>query len=73
MIFEKLKLGIVVMEVGMGGRLDATRQSRCVRSCQRRFESPRVPREYGGRIAREKMGIVRRGKPLVLGRWRFRG
>ena len=75
-IFETLGLDIVVMEVGMGGRLDATNaipDDAVVVSAL-----TTVDLDHQGflgntvaEIAREKAGIARRGKPFVLGRQQF--
>ena len=77
-IFETLGLDIVFMEVGMGGRLDATSAipgDAVVVSAligvdldHRGFLGNTV-----AEITRdsEKVGIARRGKPFVLGRQRF--
>ena len=76
MIFEKLKLDIVVLEVGMGGRLDATNAIPDDTVAVSALTS--VDLDHQGflgntvaEIAREKVGIARRGKPFVLGKQRF--
>ena len=76
MIFEKLKLDIVVMEVGMGGRLDATNAIPDEAVVVSALTS--VDLDHQGflgntvaEITREKVGIARRGKPFVLGRQKF--
>jgi len=76
MIFEKLKLDIVVVEVGMGGRLDATNAIPDEAIVVSALTS--VDLDHQGflgntvaEIAREKVGIARRGKPFVLGRQKF--
>jgi len=76
MIFEKLKLDIVVTEVGMGGRLDATNAIPDDAVVVSALTS--VDLDHQGflgntvaEIAREKVGIARRGKPFVLGRQKF--
>ena len=75
-IFERLKLDIVVMEVGMGGRLDATNAIPDEAVVVSALTS--VDLDHQGflgntvaEIAREKVGIARRGKPFVLGRQKF--
>jgi folylpolyglutamate synthase/dihydrofolate synthase len=75
-IFERLKLDIVVMEVGMGGRLDATNAMPDEAVVVSALTS--VDLDHQGflgntvaEIAREKVGIARRGKPFVLGRQKF--
>ncbi|TFK39220.1 Mur ligase [Crucibulum laeve] len=72
-IFEHLKLDIVVLEVGMGGRLDAT--NIIPDSCVLVSALTTVDLDHQAflgdtisEIAREKAGIARSGKPLVLGR-----
>ena len=76
MIFEKLKTDIVVMEVGMGGRLDATNAMPDDAVALSALTS--VDLDHQGflgntvaEIAGEKVGIARRGKPFVLGRQKF--
>ena len=76
MIFERLKLDIVVMEVGMGGRLDATNAIPDEAVVISALTS--VDLDHQGflgntvaEIAREKVGIARKGKPFVLGRQKF--
>ena len=76
MIFEKLKLDIVVMEVGMGGRLDATNAIPDEAVVVSALTS--VDLDHQGflgntvaEIAREKVGIARRDKPFVLGMQKF--
>jgi len=76
MIFERLKLDIVVMEVGMGGRLDATNAMPDEAVVVSALTS--VDLDHQGflgntvaEIAREKVGIARKGKPFVLGRQKF--
>ena len=75
-IFETLGLDIVVMEVGMGGRLDATNAIPGDAIAVSALTS--VDLDHQGflgntvaEIAREKVGIARRGKPFVLGRQKF--
>ncbi|KAF9649951.1 FolC bifunctional protein [Thelephora ganbajun] len=75
-IFEKLKLDIVVMEVGMGGRLDATNAIPDDAVVVSALTSVDLDHQgflgnTAAEIAREKVGIARRGKPFVLGRQRF--
>ena len=76
MIFEKLKTDIVVMEVGMGGRLDATNAIPDDAVAVSALTS--VDLDHQGflgntvaEIAREKVGIARKGKSFVLGRQKF--
>ena len=75
-IFERLKLDIVVMEVGMGGRLDATNAMPDDAVVVSALTS--VDLDHQGflgntvtEIAREKVGIARRDKPFVLGKQKF--
>lgn len=75
-IFETLGLDIVVMEVGMGGRLDATNAIPDDAIAVSALTS--VDLDHQGflgntvaEIAKEKVGIARRGKPFVLGRQKF--
>lgn len=72
MIFEKAVLDIVVMEVGMGGRLDATNaiSDECVAVSALTAVDLDHQAFLGGSveaIAREKAAIARKGKPFVLG------
>ncbi|KAF8892328.1 Mur ligase, partial [Gymnopilus junonius] len=72
-VFENEKVDIVVLEVGMGGRLDATNvipdESVLVSALtavdldHQMFLGATV-----GLIAKEKAGIARKGRPFVLGR-----
>lgn len=76
MVFEKLKMDIVVMEVGMGGRLDATNAIPDDAVAVSALTSVDLDHQaFLGNtveeIAREKVGIARRGKPFVLGRQKF--
>jgi folylpolyglutamate synthase/dihydrofolate synthase len=76
MVFEKLKLDIVVMEVGMGGRLDATNAIPDEAVAVSVLTSVDLDHQgfLGDTVAditREKVGIARRWKPFVLGRQRF--
>jgi len=75
-IFKELKLDIVVMGVSRGGRLDAINAipgDAVVVSTLTNVDLDH--QEFLGNmvaeIAREKVGIARRGKPFVLGRQRF--
>lgn len=75
-IFESLGLDIVVMEVGMGGRLDATNAIPDDAVVVSALTS--VDLDHQGflgdtvaEIAREKVEIARRGKPFVLGRQKY--
>ncbi|PPQ98700.1 hypothetical protein CVT24_003408 [Panaeolus cyanescens] len=71
-VFEVLKVEVVVLEVGMGGRLDATNiipddvvlasALTAVDLDHQAFLGDTVEK-----IAKEKAGIARRGKPFILG------
>jgi folylpolyglutamate synthase/dihydrofolate synthase len=75
-IFEEAKLDVVVVEVGMGGRLDATNiipdeailvsALTAVDLDHQAFLGHTV-----AEIAREKAGIARQGRPFVLGLQRY--
>ena len=75
-IFEALGLDIVIMEAGMGGRLDATNAMPDEAVVVSALTSVDLDHQaflgdtVAG-IAREKVGIARRGKPFVLGRQKF--
>lgn len=74
-IFEKTQMDVVVLEVGMGGRLDATNvvpdevilvsALTAVDLDHQAFLGDTVTK-----IAQEKAGIGRRGRPFVLGKQR---
>jgi dihydrofolate synthase len=71
-IFEQSKLDIVVVEVGMGGRLDATNIIPDDAICVSALTAVDLDHQvFLGNtvadIAREKAGIVRKGRPFVLG------
>ncbi|KAL5525208.1 FOL3 [Sanghuangporus sanghuang] len=71
LVFERSKVDIVLLEVGMGGRLDATNviPDECILVSvitaidldHQAFLGPTIED-----IAREKAGIIRNGKPVVL-------
>ncbi|KAL5520392.1 hypothetical protein ACEPAG_9616 [Sanghuangporus baumii] len=71
LVFERSKVDIVILEVGMGGRLDATNviPDQCILVSvitaidldHQAFLGPTIED-----IAREKAGIIRNGKPVVL-------
>uniref|UniRef100_D8PW76 Dihydrofolate synthetase n=1 Tax=Schizophyllum commune (strain H4-8 / FGSC 9210) TaxID=578458 RepID=D8PW76_SCHCM len=72
-IFEHAAVDVAVIEVGMGGRLDATNviSDDCVlvsALCAVDLDHQAFLGNTVEAIAREKAGIGRRGKPLVLGR-----
>lgn len=67
--FATEKVDVVVMETGMGGRLDSTNTCRSVLSVitnisndHKQFLGETLPE-----IAREKAGIIRAGVPVVIG------
>ncbi|KAK7056986.1 folylpolyglutamate synthase [Paramarasmius palmivorus] len=71
--FERAQLDIVVLEVGMGGRLDATNiiPDTCVAVsalCAVDLDHQAFLGNTVAAIAREKAAIARPGKPFVLGR-----
>ena len=71
LVFERAKVDIVLLEVGMGGRLDATNivPDECILVSvitsidldHQAFLGPTTEA-----IAREKAGIIRNGKPIVI-------
>ncbi|MEW6041399.1 MAG: folylpolyglutamate synthase/dihydrofolate synthase family protein [Elusimicrobiota bacterium] len=67
--FRKKRVDIAVLETGMGGRLDATRLCNPILTIITHIGLDHL--EYLGRtlkqVAREKLGVVRRGIPLVIG------
>jgi len=70
--FAKQKVEIAVIEVGLGGRLDATNMVNPVLSV-----ITNVEREHEERlgvsfveIAGEKAGIIKKGKPVVTAEWK---
>lgn len=72
-IFETERVDIVILEVGMGGRLDATNivPSTCILVSALTAVDLDHQAFLGNTvslIAREKSGIAREGKPFVLGR-----
>ncbi|EIM86093.1 Mur ligase, partial [Stereum hirsutum FP-91666 SS1] len=76
LIFELEKVEVVVLEVGMGGRLDATNVVRdeCVlvdALASVDLDHQAILGHTVEEIAREKARIARRGKPFVLGRQRY--
>lgn len=68
-VFRRASLDVVVLEVGLGGRLDATNECAPVVTA-----ITRIARDHEAllgssldAIAREKAGILKRGVPCVLG------
>lgn len=71
--FEEEKVDFAVFEVGMGGRWDATKlcyPEVCVITNIQRDHTRWLGSDAESRAV-EKLGIYRRGKPLVLGSMRF--
>ncbi|NUP12810.1 MAG: bifunctional folylpolyglutamate synthase/dihydrofolate synthase [Polyangiaceae bacterium] len=76
-VFHEAKLDVVVLEVGLGGRLDATNlveaplatgiTSITVGEGGRDLEHEALLGSTTAAIAREKAGIAKRGRPLVVG------
>jgi dihydrofolate synthase/folylpolyglutamate synthase len=68
-LFRRREPDVVILEVGMGGRLDAT--NALDTDCALIVSIDLDHREWLGdtreAIGREKAGIVRRGKPVVIG------
>ena len=72
MLFESAKLDIVVLEVGMGGRTDATNaiSDDCVLVSALAavdLDHQKFLGDTVGAIATQKAGIARRGRPFVVG------
>lgn len=70
LIFRDRKIDIQVIEVGLGGRLDATNISDPEVSIITRidYDHQEVLGKTLTKIAGEKAGIMRRGRPVVVGR-----
>ncbi len=71
--FEEEKVDFAVFEVGMGGRWDATKLCQpevCVITNIQRDHTRWLGKDCESRAV-EKLGIYRKGKPLVLGSMRF--
>jgi len=68
--FARAEVDYAVVEVGLGGRLDATNLAEPDVSVITRigFDHLRVLGGSIGKIAREKAGIMRYGKPVVIGK-----
>ncbi len=69
-LFARRKVEYAVLEVGLGGRLDATNLVEPDVSVITRigFDHIRVLGNSLARIAKEKAGIMRSGRPVVVGR-----
>ena len=68
--FARVKADIVLLEVGLGGRLDATnviRRSAVCAIAPVSFDHPDFLGDSVSKIAREKAGIFRAGVPAVIG------
>ena len=68
-IFDQCALDIILLEVGLGGRLDATNIVDCdvaVLTCID-LDHQQWLGETRSEIAREKLGIARCGRPLIIG------
>jgi dihydrofolate synthase/folylpolyglutamate synthase len=68
--FARVKADIVLLEVGLGGRLDATNVIRRPAVCAIApvsFDHPDFLGDSVSKIAREKAGIFRAGIPAVIG------
>jgi dihydrofolate synthase/folylpolyglutamate synthase len=68
--FARVKADIVLLEVGLGGRLDATNVIRRPAVCAIApvsFDHPDFLGDSVSKIAREKAGIFRAGVPAVIG------
>ena len=72
MIFDSAKLDIIILEVGMGGRTDATNaiSDDCILVSALTsvdLDHQKFLGETVGEIATQKAGIARRGRPFVIG------
>src|SRR5262249_6991370 len=69
-VFPPGSVGLAVMEVGLGGRLDATNVIMPVATSitSIAFDHERYLGRTLGAIAREKAGIIKPGVPVVVGR-----
>ena len=68
-LFRRREPDVVILEVGMGGRLDATNalDTDCALIVSIDLDHREWLGETRDAIGREKAGIVRRGKPVVIG------
>lgn len=67
--FDKAACDIVVLETGLGGRLDATNvvQSEISAITTISLEHQQILGDTLEKIAKEKAGIIKKGRPVVLG------
>jgi dihydrofolate synthase/folylpolyglutamate synthase len=68
-VFRRRDPDVVILEVGMGGRLDATNalDTDCALIVSIDLDHREWLGETRAAIGREKAGIVRRGKPVIIG------
>src|SRR5690606_26432489 len=68
-VFRNHDPDVVILEVGMGGRLDATNalDTDCALIVSIDLDHREWLGETRDEIGREKVGIVRAGKPVVIG------
>lgn len=68
--FQRKKVDVAIVEVGLGGRLDATNIVRPEVTVITSIGLDHVAELGGtiGRIAREKAGIIKPGRPVIMGR-----
>ena len=68
-VFKRHAVDVAILEVGMGGRLDATNtvDADCALIASIDLDHREFLGETREAIGREKAGIVRRGKPVVIG------
>lgn len=68
-LFEQSGVDVAVIEVGLGGRIDATNVVHPVVSCVTSIELEHTERLGGSlaAIAREKAGVVKAGVPVITG------
>ena len=72
MVFESAKLDVVILEVGMGGRTDATNaiSDDCILVSSLTavdLDHQKFLGDTVGEIAGQKAGIARKGRPFVVG------
>lgn len=70
--FRRAGVDIAILETGLGGRLDATNATQPVLSIITRIaiDHPKTLGDRLKKIAFEKAGIARRGRPLLIGKQR---